>query len=119
IHEIQKFVDRVTHTKTTVIDKIDHLSIKSIAHSTPFILLNVLIWQDESCLSTLMEPGQPGNECLTQRCDSKSILNGSRHIEDTYLNGIKKWMWPDIPPNSSSIVDTSLSNQGLYIVIKV
>ena len=67
----------------------------------------------------LMAPCQFSDQCLAERSKRQCIFDGGRHIADTKLDSVKKWVRTHIPPDFFTIVDASCLHQNLYILVKI
>src|SRR5437867_12168747 len=119
INKAQGLGERVTHTQAATFRKIDHFGIQAVAHGTPFVLLKVVACKNWNVYIVFMAPCQFRNQGLREGDEGKSILNGGRHIADTELQRIKKWVWADIPPDFLPVIDTSRLNQVLHILVEL
>src|SRR5437660_5733750 len=57
IYHVQKLMERIPHTETTLLSKVDHFSIQTPAHSPPLILFKKMTWHHGNLLAALMQPG--------------------------------------------------------------
>ena len=56
---------------------------------------------------------------MTQCGKGNDVVESGRHIEDTKLDGAKKRVRADIPPDFLAIVDAASINQCLHVLIEI
>src|SRR6266516_2281114 len=69
--------------------------------------------------AAFMQPCQFGNERLAQCSNGKSIINSGRHITNTKLNSLKKWMRANVPPDLLAVIYASRLHKALHIAVEV